>query len=614
MALSLTSNLGLLFSQGSNLLTQQTKFFAPKFFASMWRSMWLIFFLASLPLQAPLAEEPAFLEPGISKEINAIITARQNPYLKQSNFSNRTEDLDTLYKRANYQLLWLGNTNSAKNTADALDLLANASAQGLIQENYDVAALRNRYRLALTLAPTAYRELALYDTALSVAVLRFLHDLHYGRVNPKGINFNLQLREKKLTDLPALIKDSLTLNTVSQLPLLAEPKLHQYQKLKSALATYRLIAAKSPAFNFAIKGKLRPGQHHPQLGELSTFLTSVGDLPEGASTNTTEKNPAYTANIVEGVKKFQLRHGQTPDGTIGPSTAAALNEPLSQRITQIELAMERLRWLPELSVGRSIIVNIPAFQLWAIDDIDNIDVNITNMRVVVGKALKNQTPVLMAQMSFIEFMPYWNVPKNILKDEILPKLTRNPGYLASQNMEVVSNFGNSAKPVPLNSDSIEKLKRGVYRVRQRPGKRNSLGKVKFIFPNKDDVYLHDTPANSLFSRSRRDFSHGCVRVENPKALAEFALKNQGNWNADTIKKAMQTEAMRHVVLQNPIPVLFFYTTSFVDQHNNLAFYQDIYGHDSVLLAALKKADDLSDQSIFVSTSVAPTTAANNPTP
>jgi L,D-transpeptidase YcbB len=592
------------FPQGSNPLTQQTKFFAAKC---------LIFFLATLPLQTLFAEESVFLEPSVSKEINAIITARQNPYLKQANFSNRAEDLDALYKRANYQLLWLGNSNSAKNTADALDLLANASAHGLIQGNYDIDTLRKKYSLALTLESTAYTDLALYDTALSIAMLRFLHDLHYGRVNPQGINFNLQLREKKLTDLPALIKDSLTLNTVSQLPLLAEPKLNQYQKLKSALASYRLIAANSPAFIFTVKGKLRAGEHHPQLVELSKFLSSVGDLPEHGSINTTEKNPKYTADLVEAVKKFQLRHGQTPDGTIGPSTVAAINEPLSQRVTQIELAMERLRWLPELEVGRSIIVNIPAFQLWAIDDINNIDVNITNMRVVVGKSLKNQTPVLMAKMSFIEFMPYWNVPKNILKDEILPKLTRNPGYLASQNMEVVSNFGNSAKPVSLNSEAMEKLKRGVYRVRQRPGNRNSLGKVKFIFPNKDDVYLHDTPANSLFSKSRRDFSHGCVRVENPKALAEFALKNQGNWNADTIKKAMHKPAMQHVELRNPIPVLFFYTTSFVDQSNNLAFYQDIYGHDSVLLEALKKADDLSDQSIFVSNNVEPT-SATIPTP
>ena len=570
-----------------------------KYFVRKWLLLLVIFLLS----QALSAEDSAFQDPNVSKEIITIIGARQHPYLKQANFAYRTDDLDALYKRANYQLLWLGNSQSALNTADALDLLANAPAQGLVRENYDVDLLRAKYNSVLALPPTAYKELALYDTALSISLLRFLHDMHYGRVNPQDINFKLQLREKKLIDLPTSIKDSLFLNTVSKLPLLVEPKLHQYQKLKSALAAYRLIAEKSSGLNFVNKGKLRLGEYHPQLAELSKLLASLGDLSEYGIVSSSEKKSRYTPELVEAVKNFQLRHGLGADGTIGPGTVEALNEPITKRISQIELAMERLRWLPELSVGRSIIVNIPAFQLWAIDDINHIDINVTNMRVVVGKALKNQTPVLMAQMSYVEFSPYWNVPKNILKDEILPKLTRKPGFLASQNMEIVSNYSNSAKPVPISSDALEKLKKGIYRVRQRPGSRNSLGKVKFIFPNKEDVYLHDTPANSLFSRSRRDFSHGCVRVENPKLLAEFALKNQGKWNPETIKKALRSPTNLRVDLQNHIPVLFFYTTSFVDQNNKLAFYPDIYGHDTVLLETLKKTDDLSDQSIFVNNTV-----------
>ena len=574
-------------------MTQVTQLFSRKYL------LLLVLFLSS---QALFAEVSVFQDPNISKEISAIIGVRQHPYLKQANFAYRTDDLDALYKRANYQLLWLGNTQSAKNTADALDLLADAPAQGLIRENYDVDQLRAKYNSALALPTTAYKELALYDTALSITLLRFLHDMHYGRINPQGINFKLQLREKKLVDLPTLVKDSLLLNTVSKLPLLVEPKLQQYQKLKSALAAYRLAAEKLSGFNFVNKGKLRPGEYHPQLAELSNLLANLGDLPKSYISNSPEKKPKYTPELVEAVKKFQLRHGLGADGTIGPGTVEALNQPATKRISQIELAMERLRWLPELSVGRSIIVNIPAFQLWAIDDINNIDVNVTNMRVVVGKALKNQTPVLMAQMSYIEFSPYWNVPKNILKDEILPKLARKPGFLASQNMEIVAS-NNSSKTFQVSGDAIDKLKKGVYRVRQRPGNKNSLGKVKFIFPNKEDVYLHDTPANSLFSRSRRDFSHGCVRVEKPLVLAEFALKNQGKWNPETIKKAMKSPKNLRVDLQHPIPVLFFYTTAFVDQNNNLAFYPDIYGHDTVLMEALKITHDLSDQSIFVSNSV-----------
>ena len=584
-------------------MTQLTKLLTPK---------WLVFIFATLAMQSLYAEEAPSQETGVSKDINSVITARQHPYLKQANFSNRTEDLDALYKSANYQLLWLGKASSTKKVADIIALLKNASTQGLSPDDYDAKILEEKSKYALTTeTPKATKELALYDTALSISLLRYLHDIHYGRVSPKGINFNLKLREKKLLDFPTLIKNSSTQDSISQLPLLVEPKLQQYQKLKSALATYRQMVAQVMPLKLVINRKLRPGEHHPQLAELSKFLALVGDIPETAVINGAEQNPRYAPEIVDGIKKFQRRHGLASDGTIGQGTVEALNEPLAKRITQIELAMERLRWLPELdAVNRLIVVNIPAFQLWAIDGSDQANLNITNMRVVVGKALKNQTPVLMAQMSYVEFGPYWNVPKNILKDEILPKLARNPGYLASQNMEIVSS-GNSTKSVPFNKEAIENLKKGLLRIRQRPGNKNSLGKVKFIFPNKDDVYLHDTPANSLFSKSRRDFSHGCVRVENPKALAEFALKNQGKWNADTIQKAMKNPANQHVDLQRPIPVLFFYVTTYVDQNNDLDFYSDIYGLDEVLIEALKKSNDLSDQSIFVSTNTSVTSNVPN---
>ena len=559
----------------------------------------LLLILVMLPV--PLCAEPSFQEPSANKEINAVIVARQHPYLKLADFSNRSEDLDALYKLGNYELLWLGKTDSTHNVNEALTLLANALNEGLNPEDYDAASLRERFSKIAILAPTGYKELALYDTALSIALLRYLHDLHYGRVSPQQINYNIKLREKKLLDLPALVKQSVTLKTVAGLSLQTEPKLKQYQQLKAALSVYRALAEATP-FRLVMTNKLRPGETHPQLAELGKFLVDVGDLPPyHPPSENTEKKPKYMPELVEGVKKFQRRHGLVADGTLGSGTVEAINEPLSNRVAQIEWAMERLRWLPELpNSGRSIVVNIPAFQLWAIDGAVGERPNITQMRVVVGKALKSQTPVLMAQMSFVEFMPYWNVPKTIMKDEILPKLVRRPGFLASQNMEIVSSFGNSAKAVAVSKDSIEKLKKGLLRVRQRPGARNSLGKIKFIFPNKDDVYLHDTPSTSLFSKSRRDFSHGCVRVEDPRALAEFALRNQGKWNPDTIKKAMKNPANQQVVLQQPIPVLFFYTTAFVDQDNNLGFYPDIYGHDDTLKAALNKADDLDDQSIFVS--------------
>lgn len=542
----------------------------------------------------------------VANQINTIITAKHHPYLSQPDFLNRTEDLEALYKMSDYQLLWLGNPQTEKNIVAALNLLNNASVSGLNVINYDANTLHQKLQSALKLAPDNYRQLALYDTAISLSLLRFIHDLHYGRVNPQGINYKLKLREKKLIDLPSLIKTSLAQGTISQLPQKVEPKLRQYQKLKAALASYRLLVKKMPHFELIIGKSINPGDNIPQLEGLRKFLTAVGDLPEDKIDNEAKKSTRYTGNIVLAIKEFQHRHGLNADGVIGKGTVAAINVPLSQRVIQIELAMERLRWLPELSPGPFIIVNIPAFELLAFDDIDRANSNIDNMRVVVGQAMKNETPVLMAEMRFIDFQPYWNVPYNIVKKEILPKLMQNSDYLDKENMEVVTAFGNESKAVAFTGSSITGLKQGTLRIRQRPGKKNSLGRVKFIFPNKEDVYLHDTPSQTLFSKSRRDFSHGCVRVANPEGLAEFALKNQ--WSKEEIQQALQTPKTHRVILKKSIPVLFFYVTSFFDQNNNLTFYPDIYGNDAVLLDALKKPEDLSDQSLFVSANVAPVVA------
>ncbi|MDO9105599.1 MAG: L,D-transpeptidase family protein [Methylovulum sp.] len=551
----------------------------------------------ALPAHVLRAEEAVYELSPVAQEINAIIATKQHPYLMPSNFANRAEDLDALYKMANYQLLWLGDGHAEKNITDVLGLLENATSNGLNKEHYATEMLQRKRQAALSLGMDAYKDLADYDTAISLSLLRFLHDLHYGRVNPQGINFNLKLREKKLIDLPVLVKSYLEQQSLQSLPALVEPKLQQYQKLKSALANYRELAGKATPFQLLFEKAIRPGDPLPQHEELRLMLTTFGDLPE--TQGATENSTHYAGSLVAGIKAFQHRHGLAADGVIGKSTAVELNIPLQQRVAQIELAMERLRWLPELSSDPSVIVNIPAFQLWAFENINAPGSNVTNMRVVVGKAMKNQTPVLMATMSFIDFSPYWNVPYNIVKEEIIPKLSQNPSYLDKENMELVSSAGVSA----FSEASITQLKQGSLRVRQRPGKKNALGKVKFLFPNKNDVYLHDTPANALFSRSRRDFSHGCVRVSNPEGLAEFALKNQKGWDKATIQQAMHAPKMQRVILKKPIPVLFFYITAFFDQQNELIFYPDIYGHDTVLQEALKKPEDLSDQLLFASTPV-----------
>ena len=544
----------------------------------------------------PNGEVASHENPVLANEITAIITAKQQPYLQRADFQNRADDLEALYKIAGYKLLWLANPQADKNRADALNLLENAATYGLNPASYDIQSLQQRLPPESAFTGNDYKQLALYDTAVSLSLLRFLHDLHYGRVNPKAINFDLKSREKKLIDLPTLINSNASQNSIAQLPDLVEPKLKQYQKLKQVLAKYQAIAKNAATLNLVVTAPVKPGENLPDAKALERFLVSVGDLSKDENNASNKEANSYTHKLASGVKKFQSRHGIDPNGVLSKSTVEAINVPISQRVTQIELAMERLRWLPEMSAGATIIVNIPAFQLWAFDDVNEFDANMPNLRVVVGQAMKNETPVLMAEMRFIDFMPYWNVPYNIVKKEILPKLIKNPGYLAGENMELVSTFGNETKAVAFSTSLIPGLSQGSLRIRQRPGKKNALGKVKFMFPNKNDVYLHDTPSRSLFSRSRRDFSHGCVRVQNPGQLAEFVLKNQ--LSKEAINEAMQTEKNRRVILKKSIPVVFFYSTSFVDQHDNLDFYADIYGYDSVLQEELKKSVDLSDQDIF----------------
>jgi murein L,D-transpeptidase YcbB/YkuD len=454
-------------------------------------------------------------EPTIENAISTILFTKQNSLLSRSNFEYRADEVDALYKITNNKPLWLTTPQAEKNITDVLALLLNANSQGLNPDEYSANFLQQKFAFVQLLKPDSYADLALYDTALTISLVRYLHDIHYGRVNPHSLNFKVKLRTKKTLDLPQIIQTALNESTVSQLALKSEPTFPQYQKLRSALAAYKENAIA------------------PKLDEKSHKKTNK-----------------------------VLNHGE--------------------RILKIELAMERMRWLPEMNAPQSIIVNIPAFQLWGVNSSGQTSDAPLNLNVVVGKADKAQTPIIMAQMNSVEFMPYWNVPPSILKKEILPKIAHNPGYLAGQNMEVVS------------------LKNGGMRVRQRPGGKNALGRLKFIFPNPDGVYLHDTPSKALFGRERRDFSHGCVRVKNPNELAKFVFTSQENWSPEKLDSMLQSDQHRQVSLNNKIPVLFFYSTAFYEQGDKLTFYNDIYGHDSALIAALLKVNDLPD-SAFIAT-------------
>lgn len=430
------------------------------------------------------------------------------------------------------------------------------------------------------LDPDDYRSAPVED-----AFLRYLDHLHFGRVRPRDLGFGVPGAPGDAGAVDVALAAAVAGGRLQGAMQVLAPALAQYQQLREALARYRALAS-GPAWPplLAVAKKIEPGQPYGGTAALRERLVALGDLAADAVVSPTY----FDGALVEALRRFQARHGLEADGVIGRSTWGALNATPAQRVRQIELAMERLRWLPQRSGRPVIAINIPMFRLWAWDALAAESTPALSMEVIVGRAVRTQTPVFADEMTHLIFRPYWNVPRSILRNEVLPAAVRDPGYLARHDMEIVSGPGDDANPVAATPENLEAARAGALRIRQRPGPKNSLGLVKFIFPNDDNVYLHGTPARELFNRSRRDFSHGCVRVQNPPALTQWLLKDQPAWNAERIAAAMEGAKSQQVNLSAPVPVLLYYLTAAVSPDDGLLhFADDIYGHDAALDRALK---------------------------
>jgi len=264
---------------------------------------------------------------------------------------------------------------------------------------------------------------------------------------------------------------------------------------------------------------------------------------------------------------------------------AALQVSPAARVRQIELTLERLRWTPLLQAPRMIVINIPEFVLRAYEVNDGRISVQHEMKVIVGKAYNTRTPLLGEDIRFIEFSPYWNVPPSIARDELVPRLRRDPAYLEREGFEFVGPGGRVE--TTLTSARLDAVLAGSWRIRQRPGPRNALGDIKFVFPNRDNIYLHHTPATQLFERDRRDFSHGCIRVEAPVELAKFVLQGMPAWTEERIREAMSQGTSATLSVAEPVPVVITYGTVLVND-GRIHFYEDIYGDDRLLDAALRQ--------------------------
>lgn len=457
----------------------------------------------------------------------------------------------------------------------ARQLLAAAADEGLNPADYAVSA-----------APSAGPAPTDGDTRLSLALQRYATDLHRGRVDPRRLDVHWAAPPPPF-DAAAWLNAAAAQGDLHRAAAQLAPAVPPYAALRQMLARLRPLAEGTPPNWPKAPRKLRPGAPWDGLPIMRRLLAALGDLP--ADTPAPADAQVYGPELVAAVQAFQRRHGLEADGVIGAGTLAALQVPLSRRVRQIELSMERLRWLPALPDPRGLVINIPTFRLRAWEGLATQARPGPGMAVIVGHALDTRTPVMLEDMRFIIFRPYWNIPRSILLKEVLPAWTRDAAYLAKHDMEIVRGQGDDAQVLGSGTEHLAGLRDGTLRVRQRPGPKNSLGLVKFVFPNDAAIYLHGTPAQQLFQRARRDFSHGCVRVEDPAALAEWLLTDVPGWDRPRILAAMATGHNQRVDLPRTVPVLMTYLTAIVSPDDGLLHLaDDLYGHDARLDQALQQ--------------------------
>ena len=510
--------------------------------------------------------------------IEQLVSSGSVPGMAHPAFRDYQASVKEFYAASAYAPAWVQGKNPTPQALAMVQAFQTAGQKGLVAEDYDASRWDARRQQLQSDA-----EVATFDVALTVSAMRLISDLRIGRINPKHVQFELSVEQKKY-DLAQFLRTRLVTATDTAAVIASvEPPFPGYRRAEAALARYVDLARQDDGEKLPVPAKpIEPGQPYAGLARLTRLLTLVGDLPAGSAAAPAPQ--LYEGALVEGVKSFQRRHGLDADGRLGPSTVKQLNVPLTERLRQLQLTLERWRWLPEEFPAPPIVVNIPEFHLRALNDANEATLD---MRVMVGKAMRNETPVFTRDMTYVVFRPYWTVPPGIKKRSVLPAIERNRDYVAKNRYEIITHDGKVVTSDAVSDEVLAQLRAGKLAVRQKPGPKNALGLVKLMFPNEYQVYLHSTPSTELFGRTRRDFSSGCIRVEQPAELAAWALRNNQGWSVERAQQAMDSGPDNATVrLAKPIPVYIVYGTAAAYPGDEVHFYDDIYGHDARLAAAL----------------------------
>lgn len=506
---------------------------------------------------------------------------------------NASELLPTFYVKQNYKPAWSDNNGLLPQAEVLINIIRDADREGLKPNDYHFSQLETALRGIRQDKVVSYpnyqsddnspnpRDLANIDLLLTDAFILYGSHLLHGRINPKTVDAAWLIEDQE-QDLIEVLRTALSSNKVEEALKNLMPRHPSYTSLTQALIKYREIADKGGWPTLSDGPKMEKGEHSERVTVLRKRLAITGDLNE----ELTNDSELFDDSLEQALRNFQRRHGLRTDGIVGQYTLAALNVPVEKRIGQIELNMERLRWLPQNLGSRYILVNVANFELYVAEN----NQTLMSMRVIVGKPYWN-TPVFTAEMTYLVLNPHWNIPQTIFAEEKLPKIKKDPEYFSKDRIRVLKGWSPKAQEIdPTTIDWSKVTEQNFnYRLRQEPGTGNPLGQIKFMFPNPYHVYLHDTPQKGLFSRTDRNLSHGCIRIEKPLDLAEYVLHLSPAWTPRKIRTAINKGATKSVGLPEPIPVYLVYFTAWVEEDSSIEFRNDIYGRDEALYQALREA-------------------------
>ena len=488
------------------------------------------------------------------------------------------------YQRRDFFPAWCSDKGILPQAESLITEIKEANNEGLRPDDYHLSSIlslikkiEEQQALDNTVNPELWADL---DLLLTDAFMLYASHLFAGRVNPETVHADWTV-SIPTADLANILQSALDMNQIKRTLIDFRPNYPGYSGLKTYLAHYRDIVNAVNELPRLGGTRLQKGDKGPSVENLRERLIIFGDL----NPDNIKQYDIFDETIEKAVLGYQKRHGLIQDGVVGPRTQKMLNMSLQKRIRQIELNMERWRWVPRNIGNRYLMVNIADFKLWVTENHRRV----LDMRVVVGRPYR-RTPVFSAKMTFMVINPYWNIPQRLAIRDVLPKIQKNIHYIEQQNIKVFKDWRKNSVEIDPETIAWNKIepRNFTYKLRQEPGPRNVLGRMKFIFPNKFAVYLHDTPKRSLFNKNNRDFSSGCIRVEEPISLAVYLLQDDPIWTRERLMQAIENKTPQIVGLKRPITVHLQYWTAWVDETGKLNFRHDIYDRDRPLDRALKE--------------------------